>query len=242
LPRPRSPTSIICGGRRIWQASKSSVGGPGGLRPTDKFRRLLRFLKKPTSRRRVLAECPDNGTEIVNGQEGAWSGRGRRRGRPRGGRSRRLSKRKPVAIETRAEFSMFEGRTRSRTMPAQWKSMPRGRRAPTTTPTSSMSVQTMKRAGRRLGKQTRRYCSRDAVDPHPRPTMDWRSSRRRLLTLGHRACPPYHLAIVIGGTSAEMTIEDREARPPKYRGQPPRQGRRRPRLRDLAMEAEQCQR
>ena len=26
-------------------------------------------------------------------------------------------------------------------------------------------------------------------------------------TLGTSACPPYHLAIVIGGTSAEMTLK-----------------------------------
>jgi fumarate hydratase class I len=34
----------------------------------------------------------------------------------------------------------------------------------------------------------------------------------KILTLGTAACPPYHLAIVIGGTSAELIDEDGEAR------------------------------
>ncbi len=29
--------------------------------------------------------------------------------------------------------------------------------------------------------------------------------KEKILTLGTSACPPYHLAIVIGGTSAEIT-------------------------------------
>ncbi len=36
--------------------------------------------------------------------------------------------------------------------------------------------------------------------------------KEKVLTLGTAACPPYHLAIVIGGTSAELTHEDGEAR------------------------------
>ena len=35
--------------------------------------------------------------------------------------------------------------------------------------------------------------------------------KEKVLTLGTAACPPYHLAIVIGGTSAELTHEDGEA-------------------------------
>ncbi len=36
--------------------------------------------------------------------------------------------------------------------------------------------------------------------------------KEKILTLGTAACPPYHLAIVIGGTSAEQNAEDGEAR------------------------------
>ena len=31
--------------------------------------------------------------------------------------------------------------------------------------------------------------------------------KEKILTLGTAACPPYHLAIVIGGTSAELTMK-----------------------------------
>ena len=32
----------------------------------------------------------------------------------------------------------------------------------------------------------------------------------RIVALGTAACPPYHLAVVIGGTSAESNFEDRK--------------------------------
>ncbi len=31
--------------------------------------------------------------------------------------------------------------------------------------------------------------------------------KEKILTLGTAACPPYHLAIVIGGMSAELTLK-----------------------------------
>ncbi len=35
--------------------------------------------------------------------------------------------------------------------------------------------------------------------------------KEKILTLGTAACPPYHLAVVIGGTSAEQMPENCEA-------------------------------
>src|SRR6202023_122280 len=40
--------------------------------------------------------------------------------------------------------------------------------------------------------------------------------REKILTLGTAACPPYHLAIVIGGTSAEMTLKTVKLASTKY--------------------------
>ena len=57
----------------------------------------------------------------------------------------------------------------------------------------------------------------------------------KIRTLGTAACPPYHLAIVIGGTSAELNLKTVKLastplpRRPAERGQ--RQGRRHPRPR-----------
>ena len=36
--------------------------------------------------------------------------------------------------------------------------------------------------------------------------------KEKILTLGTAACPPYHLAVVIGGLSAELDSQDRQAR------------------------------
>jgi len=40
--------------------------------------------------------------------------------------------------------------------------------------------------------------------------------REKILTLGTAACPPYHLAIVIGGTSAELTLKTVKLASTKY--------------------------
>ena len=55
--------------------------------------------------------------------------------------------------------------------------------------------------------------------------------KEKILTLGTAACPPYHLAIVIGGTSAELTMKTVKLASTKYLDNLPTQGSRgRPRL------------
>ena len=55
--------------------------------------------------------------------------------------------------------------------------------------------------------------------------------KEKILTLGTAACPPYHLAIVIGGLSAELNAEDRQARlDPLSRRAADRAAQRRPRV------------
>ncbi len=63
--------------------------------------------------------------------------------------------------------------------------------------------------------------------------------REKILTLGTAACPPYHLAIVVGGTSAEQTLKYVKLASTKYLDNLPVTGAAdgRP-FRDLAMEAE----
>jgi fumarate hydratase class I len=63
--------------------------------------------------------------------------------------------------------------------------------------------------------------------------------KEKVLTLGTAACPPYHLAIVIGGTSAEMTMKTVKLASTKYLDTLPVQGSEDGHaFRDLAMEAE----
>jgi fumarate hydratase class I len=48
--------------------------------------------------------------------------------------------------------------------------------------------------------------------------------KEKILTLGTAACPPYHLAIVIGGTSAELTMKTVKLASTKYLDNLPTQG------------------
>src|SRR5581483_7274312 len=63
--------------------------------------------------------------------------------------------------------------------------------------------------------------------------------KEKILTLGTAACPPYHLAIVIGGTSAEMTMKTVKLASTKYLDALPTSGSEDGHaFRDLAMEQE----
>src|SRR5437867_582043 len=63
--------------------------------------------------------------------------------------------------------------------------------------------------------------------------------KEKVLTLGTAACPPYHLAIVIGGTSAELTMKTVKLASTKYLDTLPTLGSQDGHaFRDLAMEAE----
>ncbi len=63
--------------------------------------------------------------------------------------------------------------------------------------------------------------------------------KEKILTLGTAACPPYHLAIVIGGTSAELTMKTVKLASCRYLDTLPTQGSEDGHaFRDLAMERE----
>src|SRR5438309_9624506 len=63
--------------------------------------------------------------------------------------------------------------------------------------------------------------------------------KEKILTLGTAACPPYHLAVVIGGTSAELTLKTVKLASTRYLDPLPTTGDRTGRaFRDLAMETE----
>jgi fumarate hydratase class I len=63
--------------------------------------------------------------------------------------------------------------------------------------------------------------------------------KEKILTLGTAACPPYHLAIVIGGTSAELNLKTVKLASTRYLDELPTSGSEDAHaFRDLAMEAE----
>jgi hypothetical protein len=88
---------------------------------------------------------------------------------------------------------------------------------------TAMTLQVpVRRQGRRLGQQELPVPA-DAGGAEPRRRCS-SSSTEKIKTLGTAACPPYHLAIVIGGTSAETEPEDREARLARYLDDLPTEG------------------
>lgn len=63
--------------------------------------------------------------------------------------------------------------------------------------------------------------------------------KEKILTLGTAACPPYHLVVVIGGTSAEMTLKTVKMASTKYLDELPTEGSEAAHaFRDLEMEKE----
>ncbi|QXX75768.1 fumarate hydratase [Methylovirgula sp. HY1] len=80
------------------------------------------------------------------------------------------------------------------------------------------------------------YQATPAVLTHDR-LMDF--LKEKILTLGTSACPPYHLAIVIGGTSAELTLKTVKLASTRYYDNLPTQGGADAHaFRDLGLEAE----
>ena len=57
---------------------------------------------------------------------------------------------------------------------------------------------------------------------NPKSFMNWLDEKLR--SIGTAACPPYHLAIVIGGTSAEHTVKTAKLASTKYLDSLPRKG------------------
>ena len=63
--------------------------------------------------------------------------------------------------------------------------------------------------------------------------------QEKILTLGTAACPPYHLAVVIGGTSAEQTLKTVKMASTRYLDGLPTEGSELGHaFRDIAMEEE----
>src|SRR5437588_8995473 len=81
-----------------------------------------------------------------------------------------------------------------------------------------------------------RFQATPSILTHDRMTA---SLKEKVLTLGTAACPPYHLAIVIGGTSAELTLKTVKLASTRYLDDLPTSGSEDGHaFRDLAMERE----
>jgi fumarate hydratase class I len=175
----------------------------------------------------VLPMCQDTGTAIVMAKKG-------RRVWTEGGDYEALAKgildayeKKNLRYSQLAPLKMFEEKNTRTNLPAQIDIYEEG--------TDDYEFLFVAKGGGSANK-TFLYQGTPSLLTHDRMVA---FLKEKILTLGTAACPPYHLAIVIGGTSAEMTLKTVKLASTKYLDGLPTEGSESGHaFRDLEMEAE----
>jgi fumarate hydratase, class I len=175
----------------------------------------------------VLPMCQDTGTAIVMGKKGRriWTAGDDESAIAEGIRDAYLKKN--LRYSQLAPLSMFEETNTRSNLPAQIEIYAEGEDA--------YKFLFVAKGGGSANK-TFLYQAAPAVLTKERlmPFL-----KEKILTLGTAACPPYHLAIVIGGTSAEQTLKTVKLASTRYLdGLPTRGSEAGHAFRDLEMEAE----
>ncbi len=175
----------------------------------------------------VLPMCQDTGTAIVMGKKGRriWTA---------GGDSEALAQgvmdayeKKNLRYSQLAPITMFEEKNTRNNLPAQIDIYEEGEDA--------YKFQFIAKGGGSANK-TFLYQGTPSLLTHDRMIE---FLKEKILTLGTAACPPYHLAIVIGGTSAEMNLKTVKLASTRYLDNLPTKGSEAGHaFRDLEMEAE----
>ena len=175
----------------------------------------------------VLPMCQDTGTAIVMGKKGrrVWTD---------GGDADALSngvldayEKKNLRYSQLAPLSMFEEKNTKNNLPAQIDIYEEG--------DDAYKFLFIAKGGGSANK-TFLYQGTPSLLTHDRMVE---FLKEKILTLGTAACPPYHLAIVIGGTSAEMNLKTVKLASTRYLDTLPTSGSEDGHaFRDLEMEAE----
>jgi fumarate hydratase class I len=175
----------------------------------------------------VLPMCQDTGTAIVMGKKGRliWTD-GNDEGAIAQGVIDAYHKRN-LRYSQLAPVSMFEEKNTKNNLPAQIEIYADGEDA--------YKFLFMAKGGGSANK-TFLYQATPSLLTHDRMIA---FLKEKILTLGTAACPPYHLAIVIGGMSAEMTLKTVKLASARYLDNLPTEGSEDGQaFRDLAMEEE----
>ncbi|MCV0396657.1 MAG: fumarate hydratase [Rhizobiaceae bacterium] len=175
----------------------------------------------------VLPMCQDTGTAIIMGKKGrlVWTEGGDAEALGRGVLD--AYERKNLRYSQLAPLSMFEEKNTKNNLPAQIDIYEEGEDA--------YKFLFVAKGGGSANK-TFLYQGTPSLMTHHR-LIDF--LKEKILTLGTAACPPYHLAIVIGGTSAEMNLKTVKLASTRYLDGLPTQGSESGHaFRDLEMEAE----
>lgn len=160
----------------------------------------------------VLPMCQDTGTAIIMGKKG-------RRVWTEGGDTAALSRgvldayeKKNLRYSQLAPIKMFEEKNTKNNLPAQIDIYEEG--------TDSYDFLFVAKGGGSANK-TFLFQGTPSLLTHDR-MLDF--LKEKILTLGTAACPPYHLAVVIGGTSAEMNLKTVKLASTRYLDELPTEG------------------
>jgi fumarate hydratase class I len=165
----------------------------------DKFV-AFEFLKNANiSAGGVLPMCQDTGTAIIMGKKGrlVWSGGDDEAALAEGARDSYLKRN--LRYSQLAPLSMFEEKNTRSNMPAQVEIYAESGSGADT----EYKFLFIAKGG---GSANKAFLFQATPSILTRDRM-LAFLKEKVLTLGTAACPPYHLAIVIGGTSAELTMK-----------------------------------
>jgi len=156
----------------------------------------------------VLPMCQDTGTAIIMGKKGRliWTDGDDEAALTEGARDAYLKKN--LRYSQLAPLSMFEERDTRTNMPAQIELYAEGGGA-------SQSAYKFLFIAKGGGSANKSFLFQATPSMLTRDRM-LSFLKEKVLTLGTAACPPYHLAIVIGGTSAELTMKTVKLASTKY--------------------------
>jgi len=175
----------------------------------------------------VLPMCQDTGTAIVMGKKGrmVWTEGEDESALAEGIRD--AYKKKNLRYSQVSAVSMYEEKNTGDNLPAQIEIYAEGE--------SEYKFLFVAKGGGSANK-TFLFQQTPSVLTHDRMIA---FLKEKILTLGTAACPPYHLAIVIGGTSAELNLKTVKLASTRYLdGLPTSGGADGHAFRDLEMEAE----
>ena len=175
----------------------------------------------------ILPMCQDTGTAIVMGKKGrlVWTEGGDEAALAEGIRDAYLKRN--LRYSQLAPLSMFEETNTRTNLPAQIELYAEGEDA--------YKFLFVAKGG---GSANKTFLYQATPSLLTRDRM-MAFLKEKILTLGTAACPPYHLAIVIGGTSAEQTLKTVKLASTRYLDTLPTQGSEAGHaFRDLEMEAE----
>jgi fumarate hydratase class I len=175
----------------------------------------------------VLPMCQDTGTAIIMGKKGrlVFTDGEDEGALAEGARDAYLKRN--LRYSQLAPLSMFEEKNTANNMPAQVEIYAEGE--------EGYKLLFIAKGGGSANKAFL-FQATPSILTHDRMVA---FLKEKVLTLGTAACPPYHLAIVIGGTSAELTMKTVKLASTKYLDSLPTQGSEDGHaFRDLAMEQE----